>query len=624
MKVLGLFTDGYGGSGGMAQFNKDFLDALSKGSTIKKIDSLALCGEQSYEEIPNNISWNIVDNKMKYVLQCFKLALFNKYNLIICGHINLIILASILKLKLRSKLWTLTHGIEVWEAPGPIKKRCFNGSDLVTTVSRYSRKMILNWSHLDNHRVKILPNTIDLNFFKPGKRPDYLENKYRLKGKKIMLTVGRLSKRERYKGHEQIIRALPKILRKMSDVRYLIVGDGDYISTLKNIAKSIGVDKQVIFAGKVLSKEKVDYYNLADVFVMPSTGEGFGIVFLEALACNTPVVGGNKDGSVDPLSGGKLGILVDPDNEELLIKAIIKQLKDGKKDNRAELKRFSIENFQEQTLKLHRELFKDNLLQLESLEKKSIEFYSSEDDQRFGRQDMETEKKFFQDTLNKFVKNNDGEAAIELGCGKGAFKNIERDYIGLDISFYALKKYFHQEKVLQADMEYLPFKNESSSLIYSFAALEHIPRPERCLEEIDRVLRPEGIVILAPAWFCRPWAAKGLPIKKYKELSWPDKVRKLSIPIRNHIIYRGLINIPKRIILEVYFRIFRCPIEFKYKRLKPNLKEYIYTDSDASTSMDPHRAIFYFLSRKYQVLSCNGFFERLMYKNKPVVVKKKK
>jgi len=236
---------------------------------------------------------------------------------------------------------------------------------------------------------------------------------------------------------------------------------------------------------------------------------------------------------------------------------------------------------------------------------------------------METEKKFFQDTLNKFAKNSDGQVAIELGCGKGAFKNIVKNYIGLDISFYALKKYFNQEKVLQANMEYLPFKNESSSLIYSFAAIEHIPRPERCLEEIDRVLKPEGVAILAPAWFCRPWAAKGLPIKKYKELSWPDKARKLSIPIRNHIIYRGFINIPKRIILEIYFLVFRRPIKFKYKRLKPNLREYIYTDSDAFTSMDPHRAIFYFLSRKYHVLSFKGFFERLLYKNKPVVVKKK-
>jgi glycosyltransferase involved in cell wall biosynthesis len=70
----------------------------------------------------------------------------------------------------------------------------------------------------------------------------------------------------------------------------------------------------VSFAGFVAPDELVDHYRLADVFAMPSTGEGFGVVFLEAMACGTPVLGGNRDGSVDALDGGRLGLLVEPMN----------------------------------------------------------------------------------------------------------------------------------------------------------------------------------------------------------------------------------------------------------------------------------------------------------------------
>ncbi|MBA7664368.1 GDP-mannose-dependent alpha-(1-6)-phosphatidylinositol monomannoside mannosyltransferase [subsurface metagenome] len=79
----------------------------------------------------------------------------------------------------------------------------------------------------------------------------------------------------------------------------------------------------VILTGYVPDNKLVDYYNLCDVFVMPSKKEGFGIVFLEALACGKPVIAGNKDGSVDAILNGNLGALVDPDNLEQITESII-------------------------------------------------------------------------------------------------------------------------------------------------------------------------------------------------------------------------------------------------------------------------------------------------------------
>jgi glycosyltransferase involved in cell wall biosynthesis len=97
-------------------------------------------------------------------------------------------------------------------------------------------------------------------------------------------------------------------------VRYLIVGDGNDRDRLATLARAEGVANAVIFAGRVGSEELPDYYRLCDLFALPSTGEGFGIVFLEALACGRPVLAGDQDGARDPLVDGELGVLVDPEN----------------------------------------------------------------------------------------------------------------------------------------------------------------------------------------------------------------------------------------------------------------------------------------------------------------------
>ena len=93
---------------------------------------------------------------------------------------------------------------------------------------------------------------------------------------------------------------------------------------------NVGVAENVQFTGLVPAEELPDYFRLADVFVMPSTGEGFGIVFLEAMASGVRVIGGNRDGSVDALADGELGGAVDPDNEQELISAICAALSTSK------------------------------------------------------------------------------------------------------------------------------------------------------------------------------------------------------------------------------------------------------------------------------------------------------
>jgi glycosyltransferase involved in cell wall biosynthesis len=160
----------------------------------------------------------------------------------------------------------------------------------------------------------VLPNCVDLSAFTPGKKSAELLKRYGLNDRTIMLTVGRLASEERYKGFDELIEILPRLEKAIPNIAYLIVGEGRDRPRLEQKARDFGVADRVVFAGYVSEAEKADHYRLADVYVMPSSGEGFGIVILEALACGIPVIGSKTDGSRDALRDGKLGIVVNPTN----------------------------------------------------------------------------------------------------------------------------------------------------------------------------------------------------------------------------------------------------------------------------------------------------------------------
>ena len=116
--------------------------------------------------------------------------------------------------------------------------------------------------------------------------------------------------RERYKGHDRVIQALPQLVAAGHDVIYVVVGEGDDVGRLEALAVETGVADRVRFVGAVNRETLVDVYRAADLFVMPSTGEGFGIAFLEAMACGTPAVGLAIAGANDALADGELGAAV--------------------------------------------------------------------------------------------------------------------------------------------------------------------------------------------------------------------------------------------------------------------------------------------------------------------------
>jgi phosphatidylinositol alpha-1,6-mannosyltransferase len=209
----------------------------------------------------------------------------------------------------------------------------------------------------------VLNNAIDPFMILPRNfsKPQRLLNQYNLTtANPIIFTLTRLAATEQYKGHERVISTISKLKLKFPCVKYILSGqyDADEKVRIDELIAANGVEEQVIVTGFIPEKELPDYFLLADLFVLPSKKEGFGIVFIEALACGLPVICGNADGSIDAIRNGELGRAVDVDNLAELESAMSENM-DNKLaiEERAHLQKQCLQYFDEQ----------DYMLKLEEL-----------------------------------------------------------------------------------------------------------------------------------------------------------------------------------------------------------------------------------------------------------------
>ena len=248
-------------------------------------------------------------------------------------------------------------------------------------------------------------------------------------------------------------------------------------------------------------------------------------------------------------------------------------------------------------------------------------FYNAADEDRYGRTDLPEEVQALRRLLARHGIGAE-ELVVDLGCGKGPLRGLGPRYLGLDLSHYALSRFRGAQWSVQADAQEVPVRSGAAAVVVSTATLEHLPAPERCLAEIDRILRPGGLAYLAPAWFCRPWAGRGVAVKPYAALPLRDRITKALLPILDHTVIRALWIIPVRMLREIRLRLRRGPLPLAYRPLEANLSEYLCADSDASAAIDPHAVIAYFLSRGYDVPSAPSLRDRVLCGYAPVVVRK--
>jgi phosphatidyl-myo-inositol dimannoside synthase len=346
MRVLALVTDAFGGYGGIAQFNRDLFQALCASRLVRDVVVLPRIGGRDAAGMPKTLMQ--VEPKfgrLAYSLNALKTArMMGPFDLVYCGHLYHTPLAAALGRVFNLPVWLQTHGVDAWECPSRLVRATIARMALVTTVSRHTRKRLLGWADLSPDRVRVLPNLVR-PIFTPGPADEAALAKFDLDGAKVILTVSRISRADAYKGHDRVIEAMTAVREAEPRATYVVVGDGDARAELEALAGRRGLGPSVRFLGRLSDDEVLALYRSADVFAMPSTGEGFGIAFVEAAATGLPVIGGNCDGSVDALADGAIGRLIDPLSHDEIVAALIDGLRGGRPSGLDAVQRFSFPNF---------------------------------------------------------------------------------------------------------------------------------------------------------------------------------------------------------------------------------------------------------------------------------------
>lgn len=250
-----------------------------------------------------------------------------KPDLVINGHVNLSSMCLWLKRFTAMRYMTITHGIDVWSL-SPARRKGLLGSDRILAVSGFTRrKLVEQLPEYPAERIVVFPNTFDPERFQPAPRSQRIASALGLPpSARVIFTVCRLAESERPKGYDKVVRAMPEVLERVPDAVYVLGGRGKDAERVQSLIDELDLAGKVVLAGFIPDEDLVAYYNLCDVFVMPSVKEGFGIVYLEAMACGKRCIAGNRDGSVDALLNGELGLLIDPDNPDEIADSIVRML----------------------------------------------------------------------------------------------------------------------------------------------------------------------------------------------------------------------------------------------------------------------------------------------------------
>ena len=337
-------------SGGIETFIHGLLAQASKNQQRKFVvltsrqtpqDQVVNFDQQMWEE--NRI--RVIRDSAKVLLPTRRLAkvatdLFNAHdceNVIFGASAPLGLLAKSLRKAGAKHIVALTHGHEVWWARMPLfsaaLRRIGAQADQMTYLGEFTRGAVANALLREDHSKLVhLPPGVDLTRFTPGAKSAQLQKKWGIENAPVIVSIGRLVAR---KGSDQLIKAMPEVLKQFPRSKLLLVGTGNYQKRLEKLVRNLKVQDSVVFTGRVEHDLLPDYYRLGDIFAAPCRSrfgglevEGLGIVYLEASACGIPVIAGKSGGAPDAVLDGKTGLLVNGRDYPEVGAALIKLLSD--------------------------------------------------------------------------------------------------------------------------------------------------------------------------------------------------------------------------------------------------------------------------------------------------------
>ena len=355
MKVLALVTDAYGGTGGIAQYNRDFFESVAAHPSVQEVVLVPRVIARAHSNLPEKITHvsSAAGSKPRFLDSLLRLASNrDSFDLVVCGHVNLLPAAWLAARRLRIPLVQMVYGVEVWSSGSILRRYLMGRVDGVVAISAFTVKKLREWATIAGDRIFLIPNAIDLDAYTPGPGNDGLRERLGLRKGPVLMTLGRMDASERAKGFDEVLEILPALVEDYPDLSYIAAGDGSDRARLEEKARRLGVRDRTVFTGYVPENEKLDLYRLADLFVMPSRMEGFGYVFLEALASGIPVVASAVDGSREAVRGGTWGSLADPNDRDDILNAIRRSLRDGPKPSHEDIAYFSKARFRGRVWKL--------------------------------------------------------------------------------------------------------------------------------------------------------------------------------------------------------------------------------------------------------------------------------
>lgn len=333
LKIFLVGTEFYRHAGGIQQVNRSLMQALTSERLEIPMELQAFSYLDRAEDLPSPApaAANFFGHggwRSALVARFSHAVLRFQPDLVLFTHVHLLpLMLACRLLSPRTKIAVLCHGVEVWEPLPMVLRRGLQAADAVVCPSEFTKSRVASLQGIPRERIHVIPHGLPPDWKSLGSSPVSSSC-----SEPMLLSVARMSRDDaRYgrKGIEDVLQALPAVLGRCPQARYVVVGDGDDRSRLQLLAQQLGVSHAVEFRGPLCDDARDRAYAEASIFVLPTTIEGFGLVFLEAMAHGLPVVASRAGAAPEVVLDQQTGMLVPDSAPDTLAAAISSLLGDS-------------------------------------------------------------------------------------------------------------------------------------------------------------------------------------------------------------------------------------------------------------------------------------------------------
>jgi glycosyltransferase involved in cell wall biosynthesis len=327
MKVL-ILTPRTETVGGVQRYAKTLIEAFEDLLGAENVSRVTLPEAETHGNRPR-IGFS---TRFWFTCRALRQAVRFRPDLIICCHVGLAPVGWLVHVAIGRPYWVIAYGIDVWRRLPSVKKKALQRAAKILSLSDFTGKQVVELHGVAGERALTLTPCVAQEGWLTLRPAEGPLAGLGLEGSRVILTVARLAASERYKGHDVVLRSLPSVIKCVPELKYLIVGDGDDRPRLEELVQDLRLQNHVVFLGEVRDDALLAAcYRACDVFILPARtiiderdpkGEGFGIVYLEAMTFGKPVIAPNYGAPADIIRHGQHGLLVDPEDSKAIADAL--------------------------------------------------------------------------------------------------------------------------------------------------------------------------------------------------------------------------------------------------------------------------------------------------------------